>query len=79
MRKKNKKTKTDSSPERFELSRGNPMYLAGTRLNHSAKATFLGVLIAVELSLLRKTKGTSSLLQVINLLPGLGAEYQLQF
>ena len=27
-------------PERFELSRGNPMYLAGTRLNHSAKATF---------------------------------------
>ena len=55
------------------------MYLAGTRLNHSAKATFLGVLIAVELSLLRKTKGTSSLLQVINLLPGLGAEYQLQF
>ena len=24
-----------SSPERFELSRGNPMYLAGTRLNHS--------------------------------------------
>ncbi|AES91498.2 hypothetical protein MTR_4g114190 [Medicago truncatula] len=28
-----------SSPERFELSRGNPMYLAGTRLNHSAKAT----------------------------------------
>lgn len=27
------------SPERFELSRGNPMYLAGTRLNHSAKAT----------------------------------------
>ncbi|KAF8401105.1 hypothetical protein HHK36_014408 [Tetracentron sinense] len=31
-----------SSPERFELSRGNPMYLAGTRLNHSAKATFYG-------------------------------------
>lgn len=29
------------SPERFELSRGNPMYLAGTRLNHSAKATLL--------------------------------------
>ena len=29
----------ESSPERFELSRGNPMYLAGTRLNHSAKAT----------------------------------------
>ncbi len=27
-----------SQPERFELSRGNPMYLAGTRLNHSAKA-----------------------------------------
>ncbi|WVZ12924.1 hypothetical protein V8G54_017454 [Vigna mungo] len=25
--------------DRFELSRGNPMYLAGTRLNHSAKAT----------------------------------------
>jgi hypothetical protein len=28
------------SPKRFELLRGNPMYLAGTRLNHSAKATF---------------------------------------
>ena len=28
-----------SSPKRFELLRGNPMYLAGTRLNHSAKAT----------------------------------------
>ena len=28
-----------SSPERFELSWGNPMYLAGTRLNHSAKVT----------------------------------------
>lgn len=27
------------SPKRFELLRGNPMYLAGTRLNHSAKAT----------------------------------------
>jgi hypothetical protein len=26
-------------PKRFELLRGNPMYLAGTRLNHSAKAT----------------------------------------
>ncbi len=26
-------------PERFELSREDPMYLAGTRLNHSAKAT----------------------------------------
>ena len=23
------------SPERFELSRGNPMYLAATHLNHS--------------------------------------------
>jgi hypothetical protein len=30
---------TISSPKRFELLRGNPMYLAGTRLNHSAKAT----------------------------------------
>ena len=37
--KNNKKKKHESSPERFELSRGNPMYLAGTRLNHSAKAT----------------------------------------
>ena len=35
---KNKST----SPERFELSRANPMYLAGTRLNHSAKATLFG-------------------------------------
>jgi hypothetical protein len=37
------KNKNDlkTSPERFELSRGNPMYLAGTRLNHSAKATML--------------------------------------
>ena len=34
-----KKQKFITSPERFELSRGNPMYLAGTRLNHSAKAT----------------------------------------
>ena len=33
------KIKKATSPERFELSRGNPMYLAGTRLNHSAKAT----------------------------------------
>jgi len=37
----------------------------------------------VELSQLRKNKDTvyciSSLLQVINLLPGLCAEYQLQF
>ena len=59
------------------------MYLAGTRLNHSAKATLLRALIAVELSQLRKNKDTvyciSSLLQVINLLPGLCAEYQLQF
>ena len=39
-RKKNRK-KNLASPERFELSRGNPMYLAGTRLNHSAKATLL--------------------------------------
>lgn len=30
---------SDPSPKRFELLRGNPMYLAGTRLNHSAKAT----------------------------------------
>jgi hypothetical protein len=30
------------SPKRFELLRGNPMYLAGTRLNHSAKATRTG-------------------------------------
>ena len=29
----------NTTPERFELSRGNPMYLAGTRLNHSAKAS----------------------------------------
>ena len=36
---KRQKMKKCSSPERFELSRGNPMYLAGTRLNHSAKAT----------------------------------------
>jgi hypothetical protein len=36
-----KKLKKDSTPERFELSRGNPMYLAGTRLNHSAKASLL--------------------------------------
>lgn len=32
-------TKQLPSPKRFELLRGNPMYLAGTRLNHSAKAT----------------------------------------
>uniref|UniRef100_A0A3Q7FXK8 Uncharacterized protein n=1 Tax=Solanum lycopersicum TaxID=4081 RepID=A0A3Q7FXK8_SOLLC len=39
-RRNNRKEKNKkSSPERFELSRGNPMYLAGTRLNHSAKAT----------------------------------------
>lgn len=25
---------THPSPKRFELLRGNPMYLAGTRLNH---------------------------------------------
>jgi hypothetical protein len=31
-----------TTPERFELSRGNPMYLAGTRLNHSAKASLYG-------------------------------------
>ena len=37
---KNKGEK-ESTPERFELSRGNPMYLAGTRLNHSAKASLL--------------------------------------
>jgi hypothetical protein len=37
--KKKKGVKILASPERFELSRGNPMYLAGTRLNHSAKAT----------------------------------------
>ncbi|KAL3535516.1 hypothetical protein ACH5RR_003977 [Cinchona calisaya] len=35
------KKKFETSPERFELSRGNPMYLAGTRLNHSAKATLI--------------------------------------
>ncbi|KAA0048350.1 hypothetical protein E6C27_scaffold264G00660 [Cucumis melo var. makuwa] len=40
-KKKKKKKCQKSSPERFELSRGNPMYLAGTRLNHSAKATLL--------------------------------------
>ncbi|EFJ36857.1 hypothetical protein SELMODRAFT_403629 [Selaginella moellendorffii] len=34
-----KNPKEISSPERFELSRAEPMYLAGTRLNHSAKAT----------------------------------------
>ena len=38
---KNPEWKWMTSPERFELSRGNPMYLAGTRLNHSAKATLL--------------------------------------
>ena len=38
-RMKKPKKKKETSPERFELSRGNPMYLAGTRLNHSAKAT----------------------------------------
>jgi hypothetical protein len=36
-----KKGKKKTTPERFELSRGNPMYLAGTRLNHSAKASLL--------------------------------------
>ena len=40
MAEKNEKTiKNESSPERFELSRGIPMHLASTRLNHSAKAT----------------------------------------
>lgn len=28
-----------TTPERFELERVNPMYLAGTSLNHSAKAS----------------------------------------
>ena len=37
----NKRSKKITTPERFELSRGNPMYLAGTRLNHSAKASLL--------------------------------------
>jgi hypothetical protein len=40
-REKKNKNKKHSTPERFELSRGNPMYLAGTRLNHSAKASLL--------------------------------------
>ena len=31
--------KKSTTPVRFELSRGNPMYLAGTRLNHSAKTS----------------------------------------
>ena len=38
-KKQKERKKKVASPERFELSRGNPMYLAGTRLNHSAKAT----------------------------------------
>ena len=37
--KKREMEKKNTTPERFELSRGNPMYLAGTRLNHSAKAS----------------------------------------
>ncbi|KAK8504651.1 hypothetical protein V6N12_046912 [Hibiscus sabdariffa] len=40
----------DATPERLKLLQGNPMYLAGTRLNHSAKASptstaFLAVVI----------------------------------
>ena len=46
------KTKRGSSPERFELSRGNPMYLAGTRLNHSAKATVDSIIFSIKFSLL---------------------------
>ena len=48
-KKKEEKEKKDiATPERFELSRGNPMYLAGTRLNHSAKASLLA---AIQLSI----------------------------
>ena len=45
-----------SSPERFELSRGNPMYLAGTRLNHSAKATPLTLYLNLYYSLYFRVK-----------------------
>ena len=50
------KWKKYTTPERFELSRGNPMYLAGTRLNHSAKATLLVDRVAVESPFFRKNK-----------------------
>ncbi|KAK9016582.1 hypothetical protein V6N11_079077 [Hibiscus sabdariffa] len=38
---RSQKFRINATPERFELSRGNPMYLAGTRLNHSAKASLV--------------------------------------
>ena len=33
------KQEKNSTPERFELSRGDPIDLAGQRLNHSAKVS----------------------------------------
>ncbi len=38
------KIKKYTTAVRFELTRGNPIGLAGQRLNHSAKLSFSGVL-----------------------------------